>query len=122
MVGILQVHDALRLDCLGEFHCVLIGCAVKRRTFGNYVEFQKLIRPFSVMIYVEIERQVSVSWMEQFANKKKENGQSDAYYVQIIKTIRHLKLYRGDRITMKDVTKDYATGSRLVECRPTATL
>ncbi len=51
-----------------------------------------------------------MDWMEQFANKKKENGQSDAYYVQIIKTIRHLKLYKGDHITMKDVTKDYCLG------------
>lgn len=51
-----------------------------------------------------------LEWMRQFADKKRLNGRSQAYYDLIIKTIRHLKLYRGDCVTMKQVTKEYCLG------------
>lgn len=51
-----------------------------------------------------------IDWMTQFADKKRRNGQSDAYYRQIVKTIRHLKLYNGEGIKMKDLTKEYCLG------------
>lgn len=49
-------------------------------------------------------------WMRYYSNRKRETGQSDAFSKQIDKAIRHIILYRGDKVTLKDVDKAYCLG------------
>lgn len=51
-----------------------------------------------------------MEWMARFAEKKRQTGQSDSYSTLITKAIRHLKLYRGERVAIKDVDKEYCLG------------
>ena len=51
-----------------------------------------------------------IDWMRYYSDHKKKTGQSDAFSKQIDKAIRHLVLYKGDKVTMKDVDKAYCLG------------
>lgn len=51
-----------------------------------------------------------IDWMRYYSGQKLKNGQSDAFSKQIDKAIRHLILYKGDKVTMKDVDKAYCLG------------
>lgn len=51
-----------------------------------------------------------VEWMGRFAEKKRQTGQSESYSVLITKATRHLKLYRGERVALKDVDRDFCLG------------
>lgn len=51
-----------------------------------------------------------IDWMRYYSDHKKKTGQSDAFSKQIDKAIRHLILYKGDKVTMKDVDKAYCLG------------
>lgn len=49
-------------------------------------------------------------WMGRFARKKKLSGQSPAYYELIMKTARHLKLYRPEGVALQAVDKEFCLG------------
>lgn len=49
-------------------------------------------------------------WMRHYSDHKKKTGQSDAFSKQIDKAIRHLILYKGDKVTMREVDKAYCLG------------
>ena len=51
-----------------------------------------------------------IDWMRYYSGQKKKNGQSDAFSKQIDKAIRHLLLYKGDKVTMREVDKAYCMG------------
>lgn len=51
-----------------------------------------------------------IDWMQAYSSLKKKTGQSDAFSKQIDKAIRHLKLYGGDGVAMKDVDKSFCLG------------
>lgn len=51
-----------------------------------------------------------IDWMKVYSQKKLEKGQSAAFHKQIEKAIRHLILYKGADITMREVNKDYCNG------------
>ena len=51
-----------------------------------------------------------IDWMRYYSGQKKKNGQSDAFSKQIDKAIRHLLLYKGDKVTMRKVDKAYCVG------------
>lgn len=51
-----------------------------------------------------------IDWMRYYSGQKKKNGQSDAFSKQIDKSIRHLLLYKGDKVTMREVDKAYCMG------------
>lgn len=51
-----------------------------------------------------------IDWMRYYSGQKKKNGQSDAFSKQIDKAIRHLLLYKGDKVTMREVDKAYCVG------------
>ena len=49
-------------------------------------------------------------WMGRFARKKKLSGQSPAYYELIMKTSRHLKLYRPEGVALQGIDKEFCLG------------
>lgn len=51
-----------------------------------------------------------IDWMRHYSDHKKKTGQSEAFSKQIDKAIRHLILYRGEKVTMKEVDKAYCLG------------
>ena len=51
-----------------------------------------------------------IDWMKAYSSLKKKTGQSDAFSKQIDKAIRHLILYKGDQVTMKEIDKAYCLG------------
>ena len=51
-----------------------------------------------------------IDWMKYYSGQKRKNGQSDAFSKQIDKAIRHLVLYKGDKVTMREVDKAYCMG------------
>lgn len=51
-----------------------------------------------------------IDWMRYYSSQKLKNGQSDAFSKQIDKAIRHLILYKGDKVTMKEIDKAYCLG------------
>lgn len=51
-----------------------------------------------------------IDWMRYYSGQKKKNGQSDAFSKQIDKAIRHLLLYKVDKVTMREVDKAYCMG------------
>ena len=51
-----------------------------------------------------------IDWMRYYSDHKKKTGQSDAFSKQIDKAIRHLILYKGDKVTMKEIDKAYCLG------------
>lgn len=51
-----------------------------------------------------------IDWMRYFSEYKLKNSQSDQYSKQIDKATRHLILYKGDKVTLKDIDKAYCLG------------
>lgn len=51
-----------------------------------------------------------IDWMRTYSKKKLQTGQSDAFSVQIDKAIKHLIKYRGEKVTLRDVDKEYCLG------------
>lgn len=51
-----------------------------------------------------------IDWMRYYSGQKLKNGQSDAFSKQIDKAIRHLILYKGDKVTMREIDKAYCLG------------
>ena len=51
-----------------------------------------------------------IDWMKAYSSLKKKTGQSDAFGKQIDKAIRHLKLYGGNGVAMKDVDVSFCLG------------
>lgn len=51
-----------------------------------------------------------IDWMNQYKERKAQTSRSDCFAVIINKTIRHLIAYRGDKVTMRQVDKDYCRG------------
>lgn len=68
--------------------------------FGNDVENRTNVR----------SKMLLIDWMQAYSSLKKKTGQSDAFSKQIDKAIRHLKLYGGAGVAMKDVDKSFCLG------------
>lgn len=51
-----------------------------------------------------------LDWVEEYKNRKIKTGHSDNYSNHFKSLVQHLKVYRGDGVTMKDVDKAYCTG------------
>ena len=51
-----------------------------------------------------------VDWIRNYNENKKATGHSKSLYLQINKLARHLVLYRGDKVRMAEVDKEYCTG------------
>lgn len=60
-----------------------------------------------------------VEWMRSYSKKKLDTGQSAAFSIQIDKAIKHLVKYGGDKVTLRDVDKEYCLGfiDYLNKCR-----
>ncbi|CAG9866589.1 site-specific integrase [Bacteroides ovatus] len=58
-----------------------------------------------------LERKLSLTdWLHTYSLRKKEKGQSDAFSLQIDKTIRHLLKYRKEKTAIEDINKDFCVG------------
>lgn len=54
------------------------------------------------------ERKLSLTdWLHTYSLRKKEKGQSDAFSLQIDKTIRHLLKYKKEETAIEDIDKDF---------------
>ena len=51
-----------------------------------------------------------IDWMRTYSKIKLQSGQSAAFSVQIDKAIKHLIKYKGEKVTLKDVDKEYCLG------------
>ena len=51
-----------------------------------------------------------IDWMRHYSDHKLKTGQSAAFHIQIDKAIRHLIMYKGDGVMMKDVNKSFCLG------------
>ena len=55
-----------------------------------------------------LERKLSLTdWLHTYSLRKKEKGQSDAFSLQIDKTIWHLLKYRKEKTAIEDINKDF---------------
>ena len=49
-------------------------------------------------------------WMELYRAEKEKTGQSDRFAEKIADTAKHLQAYKGDKVTMAQVDKDFCKG------------
>ena len=79
--------------------------AIKAKKIVEYQNEQHGFNPIATRSKVLL-----IDWMKYYSQKKLEKGQSSAFHKQIEKSIRHLILYKGSDISMREITKEYCNG------------
>lgn len=83
-------------------------------TAANAIKSQRIIELTNNMAGVKKHtarsKMLLTDWMSQYSNKKLKTGQSDESSRQIDKTIKHLVEYKGDKVRMGEIDKNYCDG------------